>query len=259
MTQDTRRYDPLAGQYSQYRPRYPGQLISHLSAVIAEAPAPDLVVDVGAGTGIFTRQLRTALPDQIKIVGIEPSPSMRAQAVAETADDPGGLTFRQGVAEQLPFISEVARAVVAATAAHWFDRPAFYAEARRILVPGGVIAIVEYVRDQSGSPIAAALVEFMAQYGSQKAYLPTDYQHELAGAAGFDDPEAFIRRSQLRLDIAAFTGLALSSSHAAEAIERFGIEGARSALRELAAPHRIDQEHVLFGYIFQCFIARRDA
>jgi ubiquinone/menaquinone biosynthesis C-methylase UbiE len=159
MVQGTRRYDRLAEKYSQYRPRYPDHLISHLADIIAKAPASNLVVDVGSGTGIFTRQLRAALPDAMRIVGIEFSPSMRAQAVTETADH-AGLAFGDGVAEDLPFVGDAARAVVAATAAHWFDRPAFYAKARRILVPGGVIAIVEYVRDQAGSPIAAALIEF---------------------------------------------------------------------------------------------------
>jgi ubiquinone/menaquinone biosynthesis C-methylase UbiE len=258
MVQGTRRYDRLAEQYSQYRPRYPDQLISHLADIIAKAPASNLVVDVGSGIGIFTRQLRAALPDSMRIVGIEPSPSMRTQAVTETADHTG-LAFGDGVAVHLPFVGDAARAVVAATAAHWFDRPAFYAEARRILVPGGVIAIVEYVRDQAGSPIAAALIEFMARYGSQKAYVPADYRRELAEAAGFYDAEASVVRRQLRLNIAAFTGLALSSSHASGIIERFGIEGARSALHELAAPYRVDDDHVLFGYVFQCFTARRNA
>jgi hypothetical protein len=36
-----------------------------------------------------------------------------------------------------------------------------------------------------------------------------------------------------------------------------GIDGARSALHELATPHRVDDDHLLFGYIFQCFTARR--
>ena len=53
MAQETRRYDRLAEQYSQYRLRYPGRLISHLAAIIVEAPASDLVVDVGAGTGFL--------------------------------------------------------------------------------------------------------------------------------------------------------------------------------------------------------------
>src|SRR5690348_9774280 len=76
MVQGTRRYDRLAEQYSQYRPRYPVQLISHLADIIAKAPASNLVVDVGSGTGIFTRQLRAALPHAMRIAGIEPSPSM---------------------------------------------------------------------------------------------------------------------------------------------------------------------------------------
>jgi hypothetical protein len=81
----------------------------------------------------------------------------------------------------------------------------------------------------------------------------------VVGAADFHDAKAFVLRRQLRLDIAAFTGLALSSSHAAGVIERFGIDGARSALCELATPHRVDEDHVLFGYVFQCFTARCDA
>ena len=88
MAQDTRRYDRLAEQYSQYRPRYPDRLISHLAAIIVEAPASDLVVDVGAGTGIFTRQLR-ALPDEIRIVGLEPSPSLPYQGTAHSGRGSG--------------------------------------------------------------------------------------------------------------------------------------------------------------------------
>jgi ubiquinone/menaquinone biosynthesis C-methylase UbiE len=116
MVQGTRRYDRLADQYSQYRPRYPEQLISHLADIIAKAPASNLDVDVGSDTGIFTRQLRAALPDAMRIVGIEPSPSMRTQAVTETADHTG-LAFGDGVAEHLPFVGDAARAVVAATCA----------------------------------------------------------------------------------------------------------------------------------------------
>jgi hypothetical protein len=50
---------------SQYRPRYPDQLISHLAA-IAEAPASDLVVDVGSGTGIWTAPTESSNPSQCR-------------------------------------------------------------------------------------------------------------------------------------------------------------------------------------------------
>jgi ubiquinone/menaquinone biosynthesis C-methylase UbiE len=257
MAQKTQRYDRVAEQYHHYRPRYPDALISLLAKIVGEVSAAGVVVDVGAGTGIFSRQLRAALPVEITITGIEPSASMRAQAVAETTGDMD-VEFRDGVAECLPFVAGAARAVVAATAAHWFERPAFYAEAHRILVPGGILAIVEYVRDREDSPIAAALIEFMGRYGSERAYMPPNYRRELAEAAGFGAAETVVLPRQLRLDLDAFIGLALSSSHAG-VIERFGIDGARSAVRELAMPYRVDDEHVLFGYLFQCFTARREA
>ena len=118
--------------------------------------------------------------------------------------DVTGLEFRDGVAEPLPFVTGSARAVVAATTAHWFERRISYAEMYRILAPGGILAIVEYVRDREGSPIAAALIEFMSRYGSERAYAPPDYRRELAEAAGFGASEAVVPRRQLRLDLCLY-------------------------------------------------------
>jgi ubiquinone/menaquinone biosynthesis C-methylase UbiE len=259
MARHSGRYDRVAGNYSQYRPRYPDELVAHLAGLIATvAGAPGgLVLDVGSGTGAFNRQLRAALSAATRLVGVEPSAVMRAQAVAETPDA-AGIAFIDGAAEAIPSGDGTANAVVAATAAHWFDQPAFYAEARRVLLPGGILAIVEYVRDTEESPLAAGLVAFMAEHGSRRAYVATDYRRELAALRGFGAIEDFPLRCRPKLGIDQFVGLALSSSHAAGLIERFGDAGARAALRELAAPHRIDAEHVLFGYLFQCITVRRD-
>ena len=93
------------------------------------------MVDVGSGTGIFTRQLRALLPAVTPIVGIEPAPDMRLTAEAMSSGI-HGISYVDGLAQRLPIPSGQARAVVAATAAHWFDRPLFYEEARRVLPPG---------------------------------------------------------------------------------------------------------------------------
>ena len=53
MAQKTQRYDRVAEQYHRYRPLYPDALISHLAKIVGEVPEADVVVDVGAGTGIF--------------------------------------------------------------------------------------------------------------------------------------------------------------------------------------------------------------
>jgi hypothetical protein len=53
MAQKTQRYDRVAEQYHRYRPRYPDALISYLVKIVGEIPGADVVVDVGAGTGIF--------------------------------------------------------------------------------------------------------------------------------------------------------------------------------------------------------------
>jgi hypothetical protein len=47
MVQGTRRYDRLAEQYSQYRPRYPDQLLSHLADIIAKTEALDTTTAQG--------------------------------------------------------------------------------------------------------------------------------------------------------------------------------------------------------------------
>ena len=45
---------------------------------------------------------------------------------------------------QLPLADGCASLVTAAQAAHWFDLPAFYAQARRVAAPGGILALLSY-------------------------------------------------------------------------------------------------------------------
>lgn len=148
--------------YAAARPDYPAALIDQIRDRICAVPviSDEIVIDVGAGTGLFTAQLAAALRRSIPIVGVEPSASMRSAAA--TLDQ---VTFVNGRSEKLPFADRKARAITAATSAHWFDWAAFYREATRVLVPGEIIAIIEYVRDET-SPAAAAVEDFLTSTGS---------------------------------------------------------------------------------------------
>ena len=122
-------YDGIADCYDRARPHYPPAALAILSV-----RAGELVADVGAGTGIFSRQLAHSLPDA-RVVGVEPGADMRRAAEA-ASHELSNLSFVAGAAEAQPFPEGSLALVTAATAAHWFDRPLFYAQAFRCLREG---------------------------------------------------------------------------------------------------------------------------
>jgi ubiquinone/menaquinone biosynthesis C-methylase UbiE len=73
------------------------------------------------------------------------------------------VQYVQAAAEQLQGDPGAADLVCAAQALHWFDRPAFYAQAARVLKPSGVLAAWCYGRPRfaspPGRPLPAAALE----------------------------------------------------------------------------------------------------
>lgn len=128
----TRNWFETGGQtYAAFRPEYP----SELSAALADlAPSRRRAVDVGCGTGQLTRALANHFEE---VWGVDPS----AEQVAAAQTHPN-VTYRVAEAEHLPDVS--ADLVTAAQAAHWFDLPRFYAEARRIAAPNAILALICY-------------------------------------------------------------------------------------------------------------------
>src|SRR5262245_44880833 len=85
-------YDGLADRYDRARPAYPPESIADLCV-----EPGDIVADVAAGTGIFTRQLAIAL-GQARVIGIEPSEDMH-RAAQRAATGIANLSFVRGRAE----------------------------------------------------------------------------------------------------------------------------------------------------------------
>lgn len=121
------------GAFAAFRPHYP----SELAAVLRElCSATELAVDVGCGTGQLTRLLAEEFTT---VIGIDPSRDQLAHASGQP-----GIAYLAGSAEALPIGDDAVDLICAAQAAHWFDLPAFYREARRVAGSGAVLALLSY-------------------------------------------------------------------------------------------------------------------
>lgn len=125
-------FDELAGAYSRFRVGYAPELYDVLGEFGVTGGTS--VIDVGCGTGLVAEELQRR---GCTVTGVDISPAMLEHARAGV---PGG-TFVLGSSEALPFGSASFDSAVSAQAFHWFDQPKALAEMRRVVKPGGVVAV----------------------------------------------------------------------------------------------------------------------
>lgn len=135
--------------YERHRPHYPRALYAWLAE---QAPARRLAVDVATGNGQAAAGLAEFF-DQI--VAVEPSAEQLRQARQHPRID-----YRQESAEALSLAPGSADLIVTAQAAHWFEWQAFIAEVRRVLSPGGVLAIWCYDLFECDSAVDRLIGDF---------------------------------------------------------------------------------------------------
>ena len=122
-----------AGDYRLYRPAYPPGLFAFLTDT---ALAHDLAWDCGTGNG----QAAVGLAEHFgKVIATDAS----AEQIANAEPHPR-VEYRVAPAERSPLADRTADLVTVAQALHWFDRDRFYAEARRVAKPGGLLAVWTY-------------------------------------------------------------------------------------------------------------------
>lgn len=124
--------------YHRARPSYHPTLVQRF----AERYGHGVVVDLGAGTGIFTRQILEA---GVSVIAVEPVAAMRALLEAALPH----VDVRAGTAEAMPLDPASVDTVVAAQAFHWFAAEEALDEAGRVICAGGHLVTVWNVRDDS--------------------------------------------------------------------------------------------------------------
>ncbi len=147
----------FAAHYDRYRPRPPGALLESLLQ-LARVQRAALVVDLGAGTGLSTRAWGGFAE---RVVGVEPNPAMRA--VAEGLTEAANVEFVGAFAQDTDLPAGAADIVTCSQSLHWMEPEPTFAEAARLLRPGGVFAAYDYdvvpVCDWEVEQAYAALLE----------------------------------------------------------------------------------------------------
>lgn len=153
-------FSSQASEYAAFRPAYPDSLGAYLATA---APGRDQAWDCATGSGQAATMLarhfnRVVATDASAAQVRNAEPNERVEYGVATADASG-----------LP--DRACDLVTVAQAAHWFELPAFYAEVRRVLKPGGIIALWCYVLMETGHPAVDALIRHF-QYHRVGSYWP---------------------------------------------------------------------------------------
>lgn len=126
-------FSAFAGRYADFRPSYPAGLFDYLAGL---APNRKLAWDCAAGNG----QASVGLAGHFdRVVATDASREQIASAKPHPRID-----YRVAPAENCGLPTNSVSLVTVAQALHWFNLDAFYAEAKRVLEPGGVLAVWSY-------------------------------------------------------------------------------------------------------------------
>jgi len=131
------RFTGFAPLYDRYRPSPPA-VLGDLLTRMAQTPRPELVVDLGCGTGLSTRYWAERAE---RVIGIEPTPSMIDQAIELGAEN---VTFAKGLSHATGLPDACAEIVTCSQSLHWMNPLGTFKEVARILKPGGVFAAFDY-------------------------------------------------------------------------------------------------------------------
>ena len=209
--QPTERFSNRVKDYKKHRPGYPQRLVEIL--VKNEAlPPHSVVADIGAGTGHWSRELS---PYVQKLYAVEPNDKMRGEAEIAFANEKNYVSLT-GSAEATGLAENSVDLITAAQAFHWFDAEKARREFKRILKPGGHVALVWNVRDTEAD-------EFQREYDNLLRTHIVDFKKTFARSASdkhifrFYAPqqvEIFVAANDQIFDLDSLLGRLMSSSYA---------------------------------------------
>lgn len=134
-------FSSQSSQYARFRPKYPPALFDWLAL---QTKARTSAWDCACGNGQASTELAARF-ERVTATDISDAQLSHAPSLPNVA-------WRVAAAEESGLEAASVDLLTAAQALHWFDLPRFWAEARRVLKPDGVLAAWSYGVFKLGNP-----------------------------------------------------------------------------------------------------------
>ena len=157
--------------YAQFRPSYPDEIFTFLKTVLS---GRERVWDCATGTGQVAEKL-VDLFDAIE--GTDLSENQLKNAVSHPK-----IRYSKQTAEETNFPDQYFDCIAVGQAVHWFDFEKFYAEAKRVLKPEGLLVVLGYGNLQISNKEAQQAVtrlyaEILKEYWDpERRFIDENYQ-----------------------------------------------------------------------------------
>lgn len=248
-------FDELAEHYGQHRPGYAPQILDALLGLVGKSPEAIDFIDVGAGTGIWTRMVAQR---GCRTKAVEPSGPMRSVGTSQSGNL--SIDWIQGSAERTGLADSSADLLTMASSFHWPDYAAATTEFRRILRPGGRFCALWNPRLIEANPLLVqieddlkALVPNLKRVSSGRSDFCESLHERLSRTKGFSDILYLEARHVERQTPERYMGLWRS-------VNDIRVQAGDRLFEKFLAgiEHRIaGLEHIEATYLTRAWVARR--
>ncbi|KAJ7472291.1 S-adenosyl-L-methionine-dependent methyltransferase [Mycena galericulata] len=210
--------------YNKARARYQPEALSHLRRAI-KSSGPLNILEIGSGTGLFTRTL-LAHPDWTaihKLKAMDPSEGMRETFSKYTSDD--RVVVSEGTFDNTGVESGWADLVVIAHAFHWCpDYEAAAAEFSRVIKPEGILSLIWNHEDRDAAEWLNQVRERVERDEKGSPHWRTGHWRQIFDAPSYTkyflQPEEQIFRYEIPGTTEGIVSRGLSSSRISTLTER---------------------------------------
>lgn len=232
MNETVERFSNRVENYVKYRPGYPADVLQLFRSEM-NLDESSVIADIGSGTGISSKLF---LENDNKVYSVEPNGAMRL-AAEEFLESFPRFTSTDGTAENTNLPDNSIDFVIAAQAFHWFDPVKTRAEFKRILKPGGWLALIWNERQLNTTEFLREYENLLLKFANDYSKVRHDNVNEKNLADFFQsDFRRQIFQNEQVFDFEGIKGRLLSSSYMpSETDENF--KPMVAELRSLFAKH----------------------